>query len=677
MSNNRTSLVFVLMFFAVSVGFSPKLINAEMRSANSQSAEIELFVPHQANQLTEIKLVYDMVFTSESDGWQVGGSGQIWRYRDGVWVPFTSPTNKTLLTLDVMSEDDIWAAGSDGIIVHWNGNDWSTIDTPTTEDLRAIDLRTPTDGWAAGGTFDQDSKGIILHWDGVTWQEVSSPDTYPFRDIAMISETDGWLATSTDLFRWDGSNWTLHSTGAVPHVIEMYSSSHGWGASYLGKIFAWDGVNWTEQDTPLWPGSSRGSESQIFDFSIVSPTDAWAVGQLGIIMHWDGVSWTLLPHMTAHELRHVAARPSSHVFVQTWGISSYWDGSGWQIQYHGGTAEWDGINWVSDFTPEPTAEPGKHYTTIEASAPSDLWAIGGVDGPFGIGTTHLYRQIEGRWERQYYPNASMVLRDMSFLDATEGYLIGQTLGSSNGYIVAWDGTQFGEPVQILPDADYVYPIAVGIFRPDLGILITKINHPDAPYECTDCTALVYWNGSTWEIIEKVDNTSARYGEIFVASSDNIWIWGVGGLIQWDGTQFNKITDIPALQSISFTSETEGWGIYDGNVYRYQSGDWSHFGILDDRCDEASIIDGGSSGHIAFTSPDSGWATTTCQLNWTMSYLHWWDGETWHRYDFPHTESIYDLHLHPNGVWYGTNTRLEAFIIPQLLSPQRYMPLVIR
>ena len=608
--------------------------------------------------------VEDMVFTSETDGWQVGTNGAIWRYQSDVWVSVTSPVTESLVAIDYTSVNDVWAVGENGAIVHWDGATWEVVETPTTNDLKAIDMRTPTDGWAVGGGRTNGAiSSVILRWNGSAWVSIASPTTREYYvDVAMISETDGWLAAFSELYRWDGTAWTLNSRTDIPRKMELLSATHGWGSTYAGRILKWDGTQWSEASTPLSEGSSTfGSRTQIHDFAVLSETEAWAVGMLGVILRWDGTSWALMPHMTANTLEVVAARTSSDVRIQNATT---------------GSAQWDGSSWSGSFPAEPSPPSGYNYSQIEGPSTTSLWAIGESLASSGFGTslvawTNLYRFVNEQWELQYYPNPNIDLADLTFISETEGYAVGGTLvsGFFEGYVLRWDGSQWSDPIRILPEATNVYPIAVGLFRDDVGIVIARIEDSDNSYGCSACVVLAHWDGATWQIIAERNSTSSL-GKIDVVSAENIWIFELNMPIRWDGTQFITTTDSPnGLESVSFTSATEGWGSVGYGIYRYANGVWQYSHSLDHDCNAPSYPES----DISFVSSSLGWASTYCSSGQTNPYIHRWDGQTSTRFESPTSGKINDVYALPTGVWLGTGQGLAQFA----LGPNVYVPLVFR
>jgi hypothetical protein len=71
---------------------------------------------------------------SEDDIVAVGLEGEIWNWRDGIWLQVTSPTNVILEQVKAVRPNKFYAVGQGGVILEGGGDSWHTVEQDETQD---------------------------------------------------------------------------------------------------------------------------------------------------------------------------------------------------------------------------------------------------------------------------------------------------------------------------------------------------------------------------------------------------------------------------------------------------------------------------------------------------------------------------------------------------------------
>jgi hypothetical protein len=402
-----------------------------------------------------------------------------------VWGTVPSPNHgdlaNALAGVSALAPDDVWAVGeyNPGVVPtvtgrrtlaeHWAGTEFVIAPTPNAS--WDADLSTLTDVagvassdvWAVGYAEDFStlrSTTLIEHWDGASWSRVRSPNpagsSLPNRllGVAAISSTSVWAVGESGypekglILHWNGSAW-----GVVPNAckvplqaITAVSPTELWAVG-PSTTCHYDGTRWSVVPSPK--PRSRFSEIgyALQDVSGSSPTDLWAVGYREIEQgesivdaplaeHWDGSRWTRDTSLPGLEFYGVSALAPD----DAWAVGN---GYGPQLILH-----WDGQGWTTVPTPSPGAG---QLSAIDASSPTDLWAVGGYsDGASS--------------QRTLVENAP---------SKTQGTVTGQT--GVAGSVVAWFGPVDGATeadvfghysAPGLPAGTYLFVASAGGCTPD-------------------------------------------------------------------------------------------------------------------------------------------------------------------------------------------------------------------
>ncbi|HEY0601958.1 MAG TPA: hypothetical protein VGD58_03560 [Herpetosiphonaceae bacterium] len=170
---------------------------------------------------TDVFEVYSSAALSPTDVWM--GGRNLYRYNGATWTFYD---NKGVHSQDMMfsSPTDGWIVGGaitfcyqgdciyEGATGHWDGNSWVRVamENPTGAYMHGVWSSTTSGTWAVGG---RSASGIVLRWNGAAWSELPVPaGVGTLSDIAMVSATDGWaVGFNGEILRWNGSQWNLWS----------------------------------------------------------------------------------------------------------------------------------------------------------------------------------------------------------------------------------------------------------------------------------------------------------------------------------------------------------------------------------------------------------------------------------------------------------------------------------
>ena len=231
----------------------------------------------------------DMV--SAGEGWAVGESGILVRYKDGKWERVPTGVQSPWFDVDMVSGDSGWVAGTSGLL-RYDGRQWSPVRDSSIPDatIFSIDMVSADEGWAVGAR-------AILHYKGGRWQSATdldpTSDATLLQSIDMVSPEEGWAVGSYSvIWHYSGGKWTQYNepTNSTLTNVTMVSAEEGWAAGDTGAILHYTHGKWERVPNP--------DQVTISDFYMLSASEGWAVGSGGAILHYDGDKWTLMPVST-------------------------------------------------------------------------------------------------------------------------------------------------------------------------------------------------------------------------------------------------------------------------------------------------------------------------------------------------------------------------------------------
>ena len=359
----------------------------------------------------------------------------------GDWLAVDSPNvggqDNSLASASGSSATDIWAVGQFSpdanpnitltLAEHWDGSAWSVVDTPNVgtnraNALLAVAARSGA-AWAVGYDIGQDdfvSHSLIEAWDGSAWSVVDHPqifDTQNLYGVAAVSADDVWAVGSGRnddgefhalALHFDGHAWTSMPTanpgsnGNVLYSVVANGPDDVWAVGQkIGDahpdnalVEHWDGRRWSAISTP----GAGASSSQLIAADLAAGDDVRAVGdaQDGVVslrtfaLSGEGASFAVQgtpdPAKGDNRLMGVAAVNDD----ESWAVGSYLDDASGNLLTLIATGG-EGRPWKQVASPSPAADGNSQLAAVTKVGASDLWAVGGFDGPDAQQTLILHR----------------------------------------------------------------------------------------------------------------------------------------------------------------------------------------------------------------------------------------------------------------------------------------------
>ncbi len=280
----------------------------------------------------------------------------------------------------VMNQKKI-TAGSNTVTARTNASvSWVLTTLPVNLQPRSVYYASETSIWLAG--FEAIGDGQyprIYQYDGTQWTQspVSNQDsTGSFVGIAFRNGTEGWACTSNEIYKYNGSSWSVQYQLSSATVLyeAVGTSSNVWfygrifenlGTSHQPIIYQWNGTTFSNllisptgnlQDMhfpsnnlgftidnagdiytyngALWVGLGTLSEGTGQSASGLSGNDVWAAGW-NYLYHYDGTRW--------NRQNDIAGNGIVYNIDLIRMISST---EGWAINDYGYVYYYDGSNWT-------------------------------------------------------------------------------------------------------------------------------------------------------------------------------------------------------------------------------------------------------------------------------------------------------------------------------------------
>jgi len=274
--------------------------------------------------------------------------------------------------------------------------EWVAVPTVTANDLRDVDMVSSSLGFAVG------SDGTLLRYNGTGWQVVDLGITDPIVDVFMLNASDGfmlvWAASGTDIYRYNGTVWSLHhNTTHSLNRIHGTSSSNVWIVG-LNITVHWDGTQWSDVTIPV--------DRQLFAVQAVGTSDVWAFGQYepvsmhGLILHNTGSGWTQV------------TSPAPQTIFEAYFTAPT---DGWAMGHAITTTyvlRYDGVSWRWAYT--NTYNLDRMYMFSQ----TDGWAISQDVAPYAI--THF----DGNAFTPVNNPATTFLNSIDMVSQQEGWIVG-------------------------------------------------------------------------------------------------------------------------------------------------------------------------------------------------------------------------------------------------------------
>jgi hypothetical protein len=361
----------------------------------------------------------------------------------GDWTMVDSPNvggqDNSLASVSGATKKDVWAVGqfapdanpniTQTLAEHFDGQAWSVVPTPNVGTNRGNALLAVTSvsngaAWAVGYDIGQDdflSHSLIEAWDGNAWQVVDHAqqfETENFYGVASTSARDVWAVGSgrddegafqAIVLHFDGRRWSpvppvqAGTNGNVLYGVVANNPNDVWAVGQqIGDappdqalVEHWDGVTWT-----VVPSGVTGvaASTQLLAVDVPSGKDVRAAGdaQDGVVslrtFAVSGEKGTFQVQGTAdpatgdNRLSGVAAVKGD----ESWAVGSFLDDASGSLQTLIVTGGED-APWTEVPSPNPSSDGDNQLSTVTKIGKSDLWAVGGFDGPDAQQTLILHR----------------------------------------------------------------------------------------------------------------------------------------------------------------------------------------------------------------------------------------------------------------------------------------------
>lgn len=240
------------------------------------------------------KILTDVCFVDENNGWISGWTGTILHTSDGgaTWTDQGAPPTNAYWSLYFTDAQNGWASGFYGKIIHTTngGTSWTEQSTPTTYDLYSIHFADSIHGWAAGGSAGSFpsyiNHRIILYTDngGDSWS-FQYAQSYESRlnSIYFLDDQNGYATGEGGSFLQTtngGTNWSVQTINSSFHFNDVFfiNQNVGWvcgeylGLPHYASVFKTTdgGLTWTEK--PL------GNDETMRGIYFTDDLYGWAVG---------------------------------------------------------------------------------------------------------------------------------------------------------------------------------------------------------------------------------------------------------------------------------------------------------------------------------------------------------------------------------------------------------------
>jgi len=218
--------------------------------------------------------------TDTLNGWAVGNSGTILKYKNGQWIQFESPTLNNLSSVFFLDSLTGWAVGYNGTIIRYSQGNWEIDTSNTTYDLTSVCFNNSTDGWAVGDV------GTILHYNGTSWTSQQSGIQDNLYEVKFLVST-GWIVGAQGIIlKYSNSIWSYQSSGTSAFLLSVDFSDNNNVIAVGGQMFV--GGVLLKYNGSSWINQGNVSDDFLRSVDVFDNTTSWAVGDGGAIIKQNG-----------------------------------------------------------------------------------------------------------------------------------------------------------------------------------------------------------------------------------------------------------------------------------------------------------------------------------------------------------------------------------------------------
>ncbi|MFN0151745.1 MAG: FlgD immunoglobulin-like domain containing protein [bacterium] len=388
-------------------------------------------------------------------------------------------------------------------IARWDGSSWTSIGTGTNGTIEKL---VAYNGLLfATGTFTE-AGGVpvnyIARWDGLSWGPLGAGLSFPGQESAFPSEMimhgnelivggtfrGAGFAITYGLARWTGASWfPIGNWNSKQLYVTWALASHG-GSLYVVasnfEVWRWDGTSWTLVPSP----GDQTHSLMSYGSDLLAGGNLWPSS--GDVARWDGASWTPFEGQISTPVEELGTYAgdvvAGGVFIAAGNEAAH------------AVARWNGTQWTG------FGEGGGLDRSVRAFATYGGDLIAGGDFNYAEGSEGQY---VARWDGAEWSSiGSDDLR--SYVDAlyAEGgdlYAGGQFMslwGSPYNAIAHWDGTAWDDMDGGLPPPfieDYSRVRAITRYA---GGIVAGGHFYSSTMPGGQNSNIASWNGSEWNRI---------------------------------------------------------------------------------------------------------------------------------------------------------------------------------
>jgi photosystem II stability/assembly factor-like uncharacterized protein len=223
-------------------------------------------------------------FTDSLHGWIGGTNDTIIHTTDGGinWSIQNVSANITgIFFIDSLNG---WAVTNNGQVLHSynSGSNWSYQNL--SGDFKFVHFYDTSYGMIAG------KNGLIYKTldGGQNWSSIAGTVPITFNDVYILDSLHAWGVGYSKVYKYNGTSWTLVSTGTDFYSVFFLDSLNGWAAGSYETIKKTNdgGLTWTLQhQSTNWP--------YLGSLFFIDSLNGWAAGDLGEVFRYDGSNWQL------------------------------------------------------------------------------------------------------------------------------------------------------------------------------------------------------------------------------------------------------------------------------------------------------------------------------------------------------------------------------------------------
>lgn len=255
-----------------------------------------------------------------------------------------------------------------------------------------------------------------------------------------------------------------------------------------------------------------------------------------------------------------------------------------------------------------TVEDVKVFDSVWFNSSNDGYAVG-TSTTLCIGSIYygvIYHWDGKSWEEQSLPSSVYQLHSIYFLNANNGYAVG-----NYGNIIHYNGSKWVKMKSPTNSYIDISPIATD----DIWAYSGNVIH--------------HWNGTTWKDV-KIDISTIKDIE-FIAENDGYVLGSKGEIYHYNGFGWEFVNPLPSTEikyaGFHFIDSSLGWLIVNGYLFNYKNNIWEKSD------DFVRIIHGVSKNNI-WGLPKAG------------SVSHF-DGKSWNEMSTPTKENLNGIFMFNN------------------------------